>query len=116
MLLHPIEVSAAEILPCGVIIFTPMELTVIALARSEGGRLPAQQRPLAQALFTNDQLLTGRFAGWTLSDARLEALRQFVNALHRRRGGEAFATRTLQEAGFSSAQETWLRSECAQPL
>jgi len=28
----------------------------------------------------------------------------------------AAATQTLREAGFSSVQETWLRSECARPL
>jgi hypothetical protein len=38
MLLHPIDTMEGEILPSGAIIFTPMELTVIALARSESAQ------------------------------------------------------------------------------
>lgn len=116
MLLHSMNAIGTEILPSGAILFTPMELTVIALARSERGRTFGPRGSLAQALFTIDQCLTGSHANWRLADARLEALREFVNCLHRRGRGVAAATQTLQESGFSSMQETWLRSECAQPL
>ena len=116
MLLYPADAIETEILPSGAIIFTLMELTVIALARSEKGRTSAPRSHLAQALFTIDQCLTGRQPKWTLADARLEALRMFVNSLHRHGRGILPETQTLQEAGFSSVQETWLRSECARPL
>lgn len=116
MQLHPIDTLEAEILPCGTFIFTPLELSVIALARSEKGRMPGARRRLAQALFTAEQRRKGRCANWTLADVRLEALREFVNALHRRGRGAAAATRALRDSGFSRIQETWLYSECAQPL
>lgn len=116
MLLHPIDAIEAEILPSGAVIFTAMELTVIALARSEKGRTLGSRGALAQALFTIEQRLTGGRSNWTLADARLEALRGYVGSLHRRGDGATPASQSLQQAGFSSVQETWLRSECAQPL
>ena len=112
-MLHLIE---PEILPSGAFIFTPLELTVIALARSEKGQRFGSRSRLAQALFKRHQLLPGRRANGTLADPRLEVLRAFVNMLHRRGQRLAAATQILREAGFSSVQETWLRSECARPL
>lgn len=116
MLLQAVDTIEAEILPSGAFIFTPLELTVIALARSEKGRTRGTRANLIQALFKIDQLLKGKRSNWTLADPRLEALREFVNSLHRRDRGIAAALQTLREAGFSSVQEVWLRSECARPL
>ena len=112
-MLHLIE---PEILPSGAFIFTPLELTVIALARREKGRRFGSGRHLAQALFQKDQLLPGGRENGTLADPRLEVLRAFVKILDRRGQRLAAATQILREAGFSSLQETWLRSECARPL
>lgn len=116
MLMQSIDAIEAEVLPCGALIFTSLELTVIALARSEKGRTSASRSHLARALFKIDECTTGKQANWALADARLEALRAFVNSLHRHGPEVLQETQTLQEAGFSGAQETWLRSECARPL
>lgn len=116
MLLHPTDAIEREILPSGAVLFTPMELTVIPLARSEKGQAFGEDRSLAQALFTIDQCVTGRRANWRLADARLEALREFVNSLHRKSQCVAAATQTLKESGFNRVQATWLRSECARAI
>lgn len=116
MLVHPVDKTKADILPSGAFIFTPVELAVIALAKSEKGRTPRPRGYVAQAFCKIDEVLTGRRANWTLANPRLEALRVFVNSLGPGGQGVTAATQTLQDAGFSSAQEMWLRSECAQPL
>lgn len=81
MLMQSIDAIEAEVLPCGALIFTSLELTVIALARSEKGRTSASRSHLARALFKIEECTTGKQANWALADARLEALRAFVNSL-----------------------------------
>lgn len=116
MPLHPIGTMKGEVLRSGAMIFTPMELTVVALARREKGRGPGTRSRLVQALFAIDQRISVRRRECTLADARLEALRRLVNSLYRRGRGTSLAVQTLQQAGFSNAQVTWLCSECAHPL
>lgn len=62
MLLHPIGTMEGEILPSGAMIFTPTELTVVALARSEKGRALGTRSRLVQALFAIDQRILVRRA------------------------------------------------------
>ena len=116
MMLHPIGTMEGEILPSGAMIFTPMELTVVALAQSEKGRGLGTRSRLVQALFAIDQRILVRRAEWTLADTRLEALRRFVRSPYRRGKATFPAMQTLQEAGFSNAQIAWLCSECGHLL
>ena len=95
-------------------VFTPLEQTVLELARGERGKglLPTTGFGLIL------ERILFRLFGWQrirpLADPRLEALRNFVNALHRCSRVQVEATAaTLRSVGFHPLQETWIRSTLA---
>lgn len=65
MLTHSIGTIEGEVRPSGAMISTPMELTVVALARREKGRGPGTRSRLVQALFAIDRRISVRRREWT---------------------------------------------------
>ncbi|PTQ60758.1 acetamidase/formamidase family protein [Sphingomonas sp. PP-CE-3G-477] len=62
MLLHPIETMEGEVLPSGAMIFTPMELTVVALAQVEPALRAVCDGVPARARGPGGHILTGPIA------------------------------------------------------
>ncbi len=111
MLHSAIADTAAEILPAKDVIFTPVELVVVALAKAECGRGSGPSNRFLRAMMTWAASFAGAPRIQALADKRLEALRIFVNSLHRRgHWNSGKATIDLRASGFSGIQEAWLRS------
>ena len=106
-----INTTAAEPVPAAAALFTPLEQTVLDLARGERGKGLRPTGRLGIALERISSRLFGRQAVRPLADPRLEALRTFVNALHRCNRKRIDATaELLRSAGFDLLQESWIRS------
>lgn len=99
---------------CSAAMFTPLERTVLALARDERGRGLLPMTGFGQVFARLSSRLFGQPGVRPLADPRLEALRSFVNALHKcsrvRIDGTAEA---LRLAGFGPLQEAWIRATFA---
>jgi|GEM_PF-3801445 len=109
-----IDTDHAEAVPFATAMFTPLERTVLELARGERGTglLPTSRFGLF--LERVSFRLFGRQRIRPLADPRLEALRSFVNALHRCSRSRVEATAAaLRSVGFEPLQETWIRSTFA---
>lgn len=111
MLHSAITDTDAETFPAKDVLFTPVELMVVALAKSECGRGSGPSVRFLRALM----MFAASFAGVSkiqpLADQRLEALRIFVNSLHPRgRWNRQQATIDLHASGFNAIQEAWLRA------
>jgi len=107
--------AVATVGPAARDLFTPLEQAVLDLARNERGRGLLPETRLGRTL-ERVSLLFGGHVIRPLADPRLEALRMFVNALHRRGRARIEATATtLRSAGFDALQESWIRSAHPHP-
>jgi len=94
--------------------FTPLERTVLELARGECGTGLLPTSSFGLFLERVSFRLFGRQRIRPLADPRLEALRSFVNALHRCSRARVEATAAaLRSVGFEPLQEIWIRSTFA---
>lgn len=101
----------AEAVPVLRAMFTPLERTVLALARGEHGMGLLPTTGVGRFLNRLSVRLFGQQGVQPLADPRLEALRSFVNALHRcGRARIEGAAAVLRLAGFDRLQEAWIRS------
>ncbi len=98
MLLHPIETMEGEVLPSGAMIFTPMELTVVALAQVEPALravcdgVPASARGPGGHILTGPIAITGAEPGDML-DVRIRKVDLAIpNAYNAFRYGAGFLT------------------------
>jgi hypothetical protein len=102
--------AAAEI-PINAALFTSLERTVLQLARSEQGTGLLPTSSIGRLLNRLSFRLFGLQGVRPLADPRLEALRSFVNALHRCGSARIEGTAAgLRSAGFDPVQESWIRS------
>lgn len=114
--MHQANINAddAEAVVFAAAMFTPLERTVLELARSERGNGLLPTSGFGSFLERVSFRLFGRERIRPLADPRLEALRSFVNALHRcSRARVEATTAALRSVGFDPLQETWIRSTFA---
>lgn len=110
MLHSAVADTGAGTVPAKGVLFTPVELMVVALAKSECGRGSGPSDRFLRALMKLAASFTGVSRIQPLADKRLEALRIFVNSLHPRgRWNRQQATIDLHASGFNAFQEAWLR-------
>ncbi|RZF65197.1 hypothetical protein EWE75_07460 [Sphingomonas populi] len=109
-----IDTDHAEAVFFAAAMFTPLERTVLELARSERGTGLLPTSGFRLFLERVSFRLFGRERIRPLADPRLEALRSFVNALHRCSRARVEATAdALRSVGFDPLQEAWIRSTFA---
>lgn len=109
-----INIDHAEPVFFSAAMFTQLERTVLALALGERGKGLRPTSGFGLLLERVSFRLFGRQRIRPLADPRLEALRSFVNALHRCGRARVEATAAaLRSVGFDPLQETWIRSTFA---
>lgn len=114
MYLAEIDTYPTEAVSFSAALFTPLEQTVLDLARGERGRGLLPTTAFGQFFKRLSFRLFGQPGVQPLADPRLEALRSFVNALHHCGRARLEATATaLRSAGFDPLQESWIRSTFA---
>lgn len=105
------DILHADAVSVSAAIFTPLERTVLELARGERGKGLLPNTRFGQFFGRLSHRLFGQQGIRPLADPRLEALRTFVNALHHcSRARVEAAAEALRSAGFDPLQETWVRS------